>query len=271
VLSLAWRVEDGRALRWPRVVLSRSCIYDLYRDDSRDLDRMKLAADLLENIFRYEVHNGSIAIDDRSSERIVLEFLYDLRLAVDSRKEQNESLDYRYAVSFLDSILERATIDAESGKDELAVSFYAIWLEHFLNRALTSALRRKGYTSKHIIPLIRELRLRTKAFSLWKISDLPPIDEADLNLIDSIVNHRNSFLHYKWIEHDQDEGTKLEEQLHLVVDRAKPLIGRLIALESSAVWFGRETELIQTLRENMLTRHMYQERSQISEEETNPT
>jgi hypothetical protein len=240
-------------------------------DDSQHLDRMRLAGKLVESIFLYEVHNGSIVIDDRPSERIVLEFVHDLRLTVDSLKESGVSSDYSYAIDFLDGILRRAIVDAESGKDELAARFYAIWLEHFLNRALTSALRRKGYSSEYIVPLIRDLRLRTKAFSLWKIADLPPIDETDLNLMDSIVNHRNSFLHYKWIERDADETARLEERLHLVVNQARSLIERLLALESSAIWHGRENELIQTLREHELTRHMFQKHGEAGEEETNPT
>jgi hypothetical protein len=217
-------------------------------DESLSFDESEFAYGLIEGIFRHAVHNGSTIIDDRPSETIVLEFLYYLRSTIDSFKEPGASAKYGFVTNFLEDILSRAMTDAESGNDELAVSSYATWLEHFFNWALTGALRRKGYSAEYITPLIRELRLRTKAFSLWKIADLPPIDQPDLNLIDSIVSHRNSFLHYKWIERDPDDDAELDKQLHLIVSKASPLIERLLALESSAVWFGRENELIHALR-----------------------
>ena len=201
---------------------------------------------MYETFFRAFVENGEIEIGDRSPEQIFEQFysLIDEFIA-------SEGAGLRTAVDYRETVLDRARAEAGEAHYYLAATLYAIWAEHSINGLLLRAFERKGHSAEVSTPLLRELRLSTKASALWGIAGLPTIPSDSLRLLDRIIQYRNSFVHYKWILYEELADMQLSEELRDIVAQAESLVSDLLAAESSAFWSGRDRELIGRLSEDI--------------------
>jgi hypothetical protein len=204
---------------------------------------------VVEVIFRGLVEDGTIEIGNRSIAEILEDYK---RMADEIIDDGGEAL--RGVVDYRKSLLERARAEAEEAHDEMAVTLYAMWIEHFINGMLTRAFERKDYEMKVVMPLLRELRLQTKASALWAIAGLPVIDKESMRLIDQIIQFRNAFVHYKWLTYDDLVFHARDGQLRAIVEQSDGLISTLLAIESATFWNGRDNEIIECLREDVARR-----------------
>src|SRR3954453_5075794 len=104
-------------------------------EDDGDLT---LAKDLLECFFRSGVERGAIEVADRSAGAIVDGFFDNMQKAVD--QSENGDLEFQTTTDHLDSLLKRARIEAIEEREEIAITLYATWLEHFVNWVLICGL-----------------------------------------------------------------------------------------------------------------------------------
>jgi hypothetical protein len=158
---------------------------------------------IVEGVFRSFIEDGSIIIGDQSPDEIILECKALAAHMLASNTELRRITDHR-SILWL-----RAKDEYVNGSPEIAITFYALWIEHVVNGNLIAGLQRKGYGLDTINPLIRELKLRTKITALWHIAGFEPLSEADISLIDQVSQTRNAFVHYKWSSYD--EATDLIE------------------------------------------------------------
>src|SRR5215472_16797378 len=198
----------------------------------------RLAQALVENIFRALIEDGEIEIRNKSTGEIVEEYLGKIDDIIRGEHGLN------YIGDHTETLLDRAQAEAEAEHYNLAITFYAIWIEHFINGVLIRALERAGHDRKVGSQLIRELRLATKATALWAIAGLPAIPDTCLKLLDKIVEFRNAFIHYKWPSHDEPLDERQTMQLKDTVAQAPSLVSDLLSIQSQAFWNGREQELI---------------------------
>lgn len=206
------------------------------------------AQQMVELVFRALVENGEIEIGDRSPEEICEQFDEIINDVIDSGGLR-AGRDYR------ETLLDRARAEVEVSHDELATTLYAIWIEHFINGMLIRTFERMGHDTEVSTPLLRGLSLQVKAYALWAVVGLPPIDEESRRLLDRIVQFRNAFVHYKWIAHEDLAFDNLRRsQLKEVLAQSERLVADLLKVESSAFWNGRDKELIGNFREHLRRR-----------------
>jgi hypothetical protein len=125
-------------------------------------------------IFRDLVESGQIDVGDRPTQEILDEFwahldefLTDMKAMVANEEDNlHLELDYR------GTLLSYARQEANIGHDEIAVTFYALWIEHTVNGCLIRGLQRKGYGPEIIKPLLREYNIKTKITALWHVGEL---------------------------------------------------------------------------------------------------
>lgn len=156
---------------------------------------------------------------------------------------------FHTVIDHRDGLLERAGGEADGGHLELAVTFYALWIEHTVNASLISGFSRRGYGSQVIDPLIRELRLQTKITALWSIAGFRQLSEDDLQLVERISQARKSFVHYKWRVYDDSTTDSMKAQLREIVDRAERLESAFNDSTSVTYWNNREDEIISGFHE----------------------
>ena len=216
-------------------------------------DSVEIPLDILQSVFEFMLRDvveaGIMEIDDRNPEQIVYEFT---EKALNVLRASN---DFYAAVDHRPTLLDRARSEAQAGNDELAVTFYAIWIEHFINGILTRAFTRMEYDAEVFLPLIKELRLHTKASSLWALADLPTIEDENLKILDRILEFRNAFVHYKWLAAGERAIEERDERLREVIGKSEQLVTALFAAKAAAFWNGREKELLEYLHEDLRRRY----------------
>jgi hypothetical protein len=203
---------------------------------------------IMECVFRSFIEDGSIIIEGQSPDEIILEYKALTAHMLVTEAELRHTPDHR-------SVLwRRAKDEYVNGSPEIAITFYALWIEHEVNGDLVAGLQRKGYGLDIINPLIRELKLKTKITALWHIAGFEPLSDADISLIDQVSQARNAFVHYKWSGYNEAAGRSNREQLIRLLERTQGLQAVFNSRESSLLWNGREDEIINFYRED-LRRH----------------
>ncbi len=215
----------------------------MYEIDFSDPDSPFLK--ILEYVFRSYVEDGSIEINEKPSEQIINEYKSITQELIAGEVELRHTSDHRQ------HLLERAEAEAGSGSAEIAVTLYALWIEHTVNGNLIYGLQRKGYDLETINPLIRELRLRTKITALWHIAGFEPLAGEDVALIDQISGARNAFVHYKWPGNAELAYESAKEQLKNIVDRSRGLETVFSSRENALFWNGRKDEILNFYREDI--------------------
>jgi hypothetical protein len=222
-----------------------------YPLDPNDPKTRATAADLVEAIFCDSVETGTIQIGDRTPQEILDEFrvyIGEFKLDIHDMNERGEDsihaiLDHR------STLLGYANREASDGRSDVAVVFYALWIEHTVNGCLIRGLERKGYGPEVINPLIRELSLRTKITALWSVAGFPPLTDENVRTIDQVAQFRNSFVHYKYPGYAESMHESMNEQLRRATERAQNLISAFDAAMNTLFWNGREEEIISAFRE----------------------
>jgi hypothetical protein len=221
---------------------------NIEEDSAPTAEDLQVAQGIFEALFRSYIEDGSIAIEGRDPSDIIMEFRAEVAKIVSGETELRGVRDHR------DTLLAAARAEAEKRRDEIAIILYATWIEHSINGMLALAFERKGHAENVINPLMRELRLHTKASALWKLAGLRDIGADNLRLLGQVIEFRNSLVHYKWPAHDISLLEQRSLQLRDIVVRVEELIGTLFSIETDTFWIGRETEIIGHFREDAARR-----------------
>src|SRR5215472_415291 len=218
---------------------------ELMTDDNGEFIYREFFSSYLDDLFCRLVEEGSIEIGNKTADELYAEFRNYIAGNLPFYEEGEElsvAFDFRY------QLLERANHEEDSGHYALALTFYAIWLEHRVNGMLTVALGRKGYLDEVIKPLIKELRLKTKMSSLWAIAGLSPFDREALILADRISEHGNAFAHYKWTGYTETARGRLTAEERDLANAARGLAETISDIESHGFWNGRQPDIVTEIR-----------------------
>ena len=148
------------------------------------------------------------------------------------------------SLSITQTLLNRAEDEANSGHAEIAIMFYALWIEHTVNGNLMIGLQRKGYDSEIVNLLIREVKLQVKITVLWQIAGFPQLSDSEARLIEQISQARNSFVHYKWPGYDEAAHVSKSGQLGMIMARSRHLKATFDSAMDASYWNGREEEVM---------------------------
>jgi hypothetical protein len=202
-------------------------------------------APIMEALFRSFIEDGSIIIEDQSPDDIILEYkaLLALMLAEETRLQRIP--DHQ------STLWRRAESEYVNGALEIAVTLYALWIEHVVNNDVMIGLQRKGYDPEIIDLLIRRINIEEKAVKLWCAAGFEPLSGPDISLIGQITEARNAFVHYKWKGYDEATDRSNREQLVALLERAHVLIDVFRSRENALLWNGREDEIINFYRKDI--------------------
>jgi hypothetical protein len=204
---------------------------------------------------REYVESGLIEIGDKSLEAILSDFVtlldeFTADMAVMHAHGEDGmlvDLDYRK------TLWKYAEREADSGHNEIAVTFYGLWIEHTANGCLIRGLERQGYGPETIKPLIRTYDIKTKITALWNIAGFPPLSTEGIRIAGKIAQARNSFVHYKYPRHSESAHETARNQLGSILERASDLKTAFDAAMNTFYWDGREDEVTSFIREKFLT------------------
>ena len=133
---------------------------------------MEQSQDLIEGTLRGSVESGTVEVTGKSLDEIAdqLSAFMD-----DFGKVGRERLPRRGAFGLPENASQQGAGRGVGVRHvELAITLYAIWIEHFVNRALANALMRLGHGSDISTPLVRGVSLALKTTALWRIAGPGP-------------------------------------------------------------------------------------------------
>jgi hypothetical protein len=95
------------------------------------------------------------------------------------------------------SFLETATRSADKGQYAVAIVLIATEIEHAINSFYSIALRRKGFSTKEVIRIIRSTNNEGKLTWLLKLTTEEEFGQETLREIRSVFEVRNAVVHFK--------------------------------------------------------------------------
>lgn len=203
---------------------------------------------LLESVFCSFIEDGTIEVGDRNSSDIIAEFNNNITQAL----SRGATFDFYPHVDHRDDLRTQAASEStDTGNHYIAVTLYVIWVEHFINGMLDLQFVRLGYDWGFTKPLIRELKLTTKATSLWHIAKLPPLPEKHLKNLNTAIELRNYFVHYKWASVPSADAEREQKRLSDAVRHMEDLANFLTELENQVLWCGRKEEIVRLFRSSL--------------------
>jgi hypothetical protein len=193
------------------------------------------------HMFRTCVEDGEIEIGDRSVLEIIEDYKSHERGMQD---EQGDETPITFTIDHTQTLLGRVEDEANSGHAEIAIMFYALWIEHTVNGNLMIGLQRKEYDSEIVNLLIREVKLQVKITVLWRIAGFPQLSDSDVRLIEQVSQARNSFVHYKWPGYAEAKQISVRSQMETIIERSRSLKAAFDAARNALYWNGREEEVM---------------------------
>lgn len=202
---------------------------------------MRLAPHITRLVAESLIANGTIDPRGKTDQELQREVFTIL-----SRSTKGPIVPIHIAIDYTEELLREARRFAGGKKREMACLFYATWFEHWLNRIVSTAARRKKISEEEILQTIRETPFRGKATWLLRILELKPINHIHLKRMHGIIETRNAFVHYKWKYSDPDDSKwkQRERTVEHMLRDAERTVRYLRRLENEQVYHGRRRKIL---------------------------
>jgi hypothetical protein len=140
------------------------------------------------------------------------------------------------------NILEEARSFARQEKYTFSCLLYATYFEHWLNHTISVLGRRKNLSEGEITQIIRETQFRAKSTWLLRLLGFKRISEKHLSKMQSVVDLRNAFVHYKWKPYDPDDpvAEKEKELLKKILAEVEKTVRYLQSLHNRYLLHGKK-------------------------------
>lgn len=112
--------------------------------------------------------------------------------------------EFRLTDDFTSHLLKLARQTKEKEEFELSCLYYAIWIEHLLNRLIHDFVVRHRGSGHYAEILMKDSSIRGKMLWLYFSMAHRPIPTAQLNKLTALSERRNQFVHYKWSSRNAD-------------------------------------------------------------------
>ncbi|MEF9934734.1 MAG: hypothetical protein RR620_14360 [Clostridium sp.] len=150
-----------------------------------------------------------------------------------------EEAEFKIVLDYKCTILKQARLFCSEGKFELSCLLYATWFEHWINQIISILGHKKNLSENEINEIIRNISFRGKYTWLLKLFEFKEISNTHLNLIFRLIDLRNSFVHYKWKEKNND--FKNEERF--VMEKIEKTVKYLRNIENRYIYNGSKRKL----------------------------
>jgi hypothetical protein len=204
------------------------------------VDHDKIRRSFLRGIYEAIIRGGQVDLEglsDEESDRKLLEYACahilpkasDMTVVIDHRPE----------------IHEEARRFFSEDKPHFAITFYAMWFEHWINSILDNEIVRLELESGWAQHIIRTSNFGQKVKDIWNLLFTEPLDVEYRHIMMEAANLRNMFVHYKWKASNIDEmdWISLQHKMRTACIRADAVVDDLIDLENELL-FGEDVELL---------------------------
>ena len=208
----------------------------------------KILKEILPDFLNNMLNEGIISTADMSDRNKISEKISNYM------SKHNGKLIFDFILDHRETLLNVAENEIKKGNFEFAVSLYATFIEHTLNKIIHLACISKKIDSKTQAEIIRNTNINAKCSWLLVLLNLPPFRKEYVNIILIIADERNSFIHYKWKpEKDTDipniEKIEKEEQEKIV--KIKSLLRYLKSYETRMEFKGKREKINKYLKKDL--------------------
>jgi hypothetical protein len=147
--------------------------------------------------------------------------------------------EFNFVLDYKDSILKQARLFHSEGEIELSCVLYATWFEHWINEIISILGHRKNLNENEINEIIRHISFRGKYTWLLKLFDFKEINKAHINLIFRLTDLRNSFVHYKWKEKNND----FKDEEKFVIEKIEKTVRYIKNIENRHIYNNSKRKL----------------------------
>lgn len=148
-------------------------------------------------------------------------------------KEFGPSADHKVVVDYTFMLLRSARSAATEVHPVVSVILYATWMEHWLNSVLVTKALKRGAHVTDAEQMVRDASLSAKLGWLWRLLELPTLEEGDLKKLRLLADVRNEFVHYKWKGKDPAVLEGPDQRLSAALADLEPVLRRVWDLASA--------------------------------------
>lgn len=181
------------------------------------------------------VRDGIIIPDGKTDAQLKTEVASFIRTGL-----ANKTIRLRPGIDHTQSLLAEARRSFRQEKFEFAALYFATFFEHKLNWLITQICHQKHIDELMVKQLLREASVRAKCTWILALLGHKPIRSDIQNAIGAINEIRNSFIHYKWpdSEEDHQRSTRLDAQMLGKLKKAETVIRYLRRFEEGKIYGG---------------------------------
>jgi hypothetical protein len=154
----------------------------------------RVARELVAGVLEVAVREGRVDPKGKSERQILNELLGLLEGPLAS----GTTFKLSFAIDHTTGLLARARNHRKLGEAWLACLFYAIWFEHLLNLMINSIVSRRRLPASTSKQMIRDLPFHAKISWFFPLLGAKPISKRHQDVLKTLAELRNSFIHYKW-------------------------------------------------------------------------
>ena len=206
-------------------------------DDLEDLEfPPSFAMKILTYVAKALVADGTIDPTDKSADAI-------LSAAQEYVLEHGDEIELDLVLDHTSDLLEQARSFSADGAHDFAVMFYATWVEHTLNGALSALVSRAGLTDSSRKSIIR-MGLADKMGVGWEVVHGQEFPTRLRTEVLALAEARNAFVHYKWNPAPGDGPSARDEASRKTMARAQALVSDLTAFVDAEIYGGNGLEAL---------------------------
>jgi hypothetical protein len=167
------------------------------------------------------------------------------------REFQDAEVKFNVAIDHTDDLLKQAREFMGTSKHHLACLLYATYFEHEMNSIIIAGRQRRKVEADIAKQVIRDLRFEAKSTYALALLGLPSLETAKRQSMQSIINARNAFVHYKWQSHDIDSDPvdKQRAAMREVLANCESVVKYLAEYEDRVFFDGKKSAFSEGRRE----------------------
>ena len=178
------------------------------------------------------IQAGEIDPEGKTDQQLRDEVMSFLRTVVYSKKEIRMIADLR------STLLREARRYQASNSEQLSVIMYATWFEHWINNVVSTMAKRGGHSDQSATQMICDTSIRAKFTWLVSLLGLSPIKKQYADIIFSLAEHRNAYVHYKWEARPEQLDRKREQEIQGLLGKVSAVVNYLHRYENKHLYRG---------------------------------
>ena len=121
-----------------------------------------------------------------------------------------------FSIDYRGKLLSHARVFFRSKEYHLSCLMYATWTEHWINGIIATRCDVLRIPDKERKDIIRKTSLEGKCTWVFRLLGVKPLPKVHCEKIRVMADHRNAFVHYKWIGQDGSDKKNINGENELI-------------------------------------------------------